>query len=126
MNLLLDTNIFIWFIHEDNKLPAQYKMHLLNKENTLVVSVVSLWEISVKHSLGKLSLKSPIESLFFDVAHADFFSILPIEVEHLVKAATLPFHHRDPFDRLIYAQSVVEKLEFLYTDKIFDAYKNIS
>jgi PIN domain nuclease of toxin-antitoxin system len=126
MKYLLDTNIFIWFIHGDSSLSNLYKGIIENIENEIFVSQVSLWEMAIKYSLGKLRLKKPFRSLVPGVIEENGFKILPITNDHLIKVVNLPFIHRDPFDRLIFAQSSVEKMKLCYTDIIFDEYLKLN
>ena len=87
-----------------------------------MISIVSLWEIGIKYSLKKLSLQKPLDILFSEIYQTDFMDILELKTEHILKSVELPFYHRDPFDRLLYAQAKAENMSFLYTDKIFDKY----
>lgn len=123
MKYLLDTNILIWFSQNDLRLPKKFREIILNPKNICVVSIISLWEISIKYSLKRLYLGSPLDLFFSEIERTDFIEILNIKQSHLLKQATLPFYHRDPFDRLIFAQAKIEKLKFLYTDDIFDKYE---
>lgn len=122
MRYLLDTNILLWYIDGDKKLPAKIKDIITSNENELFVSVASIWEIAIKSSIGQLELRPDIHTFLNTYVQNENYTILPIEAEHAKHVATLPFHHRDPFDRLIYAQSVVENIEFLYTDVVFKKY----
>lgn len=124
MNCLIDTNILLWFAEKNPQLPNEFLQLLLDESINIYVSMASLWEISIKYSFEKLKLPASLESFIDDLQYQYNFIILPITEKHLIKQASLPFHHRDPFDRLIYAQSVVENLDFLYTDIVFDLYKS--
>ncbi len=90
-------------------------------EHYFYVSVASLWEISIKNSLGKLEIDAPLEIFFKDVLHKGF-NLLPIELSHILQSATLPFHHRDPFDRIIIAQSLAEQMPIITKDLLFEPY----
>jgi PIN domain nuclease of toxin-antitoxin system len=125
MKYLLDTNIFIWFALDDPKLPTDYKATIENMDNDIFISAASLWETGIKYSLGKINLRRDLDDLFSSIEDELNLMILPIEKKHIVKTVGLPFHHRDPFDRLIFAQSVVENIEFLYTDRIFNKYREL-
>ena len=123
MRFLLDTNIFLWSALNEPSLPNGFKERIKDQRNDIYVSIVSLWEIGIKYSLGKLDLiNTSIESLFSAIETELYIEMLPLKRSHILRSTTLPFHHRDPFDRLIFAQSVVENLNFLYTDRIFDLY----
>lgn len=122
MKLLLDTHTLIWFIMGDTKLPVPLRTLLETVENQRLISVASLWEIAIKMSLGKLDMGAPFAALIPGQLLANQIEILPIAVAHLHQVATLPFHHRDPFDRLLIAQSQVEQLPILSRDPTFDEY----
>ena len=93
-----------------------------NPANEGVLSVASLWEIAIKTSLGKLILSAPFDKLIPAQLRLNGIDLLNIKVDHLSMLTTLPFHHRDPFDRLIVAQAIVEKLPVISLDGAFDAY----
>lgn len=121
MKILLDTHAFLWFIDDSPALSARSKS-LMEAENELFLSVSSLWEIAVKLRLGKLIVAMSTESLMTEQLTANNIEILPISVPHLVQVSTLPLHHRDPFDRLIIAQAIVEQMPVVSADPAFDAY----
>lgn len=123
MKYILDTNVLIWFTEKNKLLPKQIAAKILNENNELFISIASLWEITIKVSLEKLSFSLPLERFFDDIVNEYKFNLLPITEQHLLKLSEIPFHHKDPFDRLIFAQSKVENIELLYTDAIFDSYK---
>jgi PIN domain nuclease of toxin-antitoxin system len=121
MNLLLDTHTFLWFIDDSPRLSAHAKS-LLESEAELFLSIASLWEIAIKLSVGKLTLPQPYD-IFIpqQLAHNDI-NVLPISIAHLVVVASLPFYHRDPFDRLLVAQAMIEQWPVVSADAHFDAY----
>ncbi len=121
MKLLLDTHAFLWFIDDSPALSIRGKS-LLEAENEIFLSVGSLWEIAIKLRLGKLTVAMPTESLMTVHLTANNIEILPICVPHLIHVSTLTFHHRDPFDRLIIAQAIVEQMPVVSADPTFDAY----
>lgn len=125
MNILLDTNVLLWYLQNHDLLPEVFKKQILNDENKVFVSMASFWEIAIKNSRGKLKLEGSLEGFFDEVRRVHRFSILTIQDSHLLSLLKLPFHHGDPFDRLIFAQSLAEGMEFLYTDKVFDQYKGV-
>ena len=126
MKILLDTNVLLWFISDNAKLSPEYKELIENPDNEIWVSIVSLWEITIKLNIGKLEIDENFET-FFKVITQDYgFSILQISENHLYHYLKLPLIHRDPFDRLIYSQAKAEKTTFLFTDEIFKQYNNIS
>ena len=122
MKYLLDTHILLWFLQGDKKLSDKARQLIDSLRNSKFLSIVSLWEIAVKVSLGKLVLDKPFERLFPEQLHFNRIQILDITVDSLIKLTTLPFHHRDPFDRLIIAQALVEELPIIGADAAFDAY----
>ncbi len=122
MKYLLDTHTLLWFLKGDKKLSDKARRLIDSPRNSKFLSIVSLWEIAVKVSLGKLVLDKPFERLFPEQLYFNRIEILDITVDSLIKLTTLPFHHRDPFDRLIIAQALVEDLPIIGTDAAFDAY----
>jgi len=121
MNILLDTHTLIWFCEDDKKLPEKIKKEIENTENTIFISIASLWEMAIKISLKKLKLAIPLEEVI-KLLNENGISIIPIQTEHLLKVASFDFHHRDPFDRLIICQSLVEEMMIITIDEKFDMY----
>lgn len=126
MKLLLDTHVFLWFIMGSSHLSADARALIEDESNRKFISVASLWEIAIKSSIGKLSLSAPFDQLIPQQLSSNGFELLPIEIAHLAAVATLPFHHRDPFDRLLIAQAVTEKMPVVSSDSAFDAYTNVN
>jgi len=122
MRYLLDTNALLWFLDNDKKLSHRARQLIESSSHDSFVSIVSLWEIAIKAGLGKLDLIEPFEQMFPEQLHFNHIEILDITVDSLIKLTTLPFHHRDPFDRLIIAQGLVEELPIISVDTVFDAY----
>ena len=122
MRVLLDTHTFLWASSNKPKLSPTALALIEDADNELLLSVVSVWEMSIKFSNGKLVLpESP--SAFVSAQMQDIgFEILPLVLRHLAPIATLPFHHRDPFDRLLVAQCLIEDLPLISADVLFDAY----
>lgn len=121
MRILIDTHIFLWFINNDPQLSSTAKK-LLESDVELLLSVVSLWEIAIKVSTGKMTLPKPFEIFIPEQLQQNEIAILPIVTEHLTYITTLAFHHRDPFDRLLIAQSIVEGIPIVSVDTAFDPY----
>ncbi len=121
MKLLIDTQVFIWFVEDDAKLPKNIKKRIEHKDSTIILSIASLWEMTIKISLDKLKLSSSLETMIADL-HSNGFEILPIAPNHLITLSTLDFHHRDPFDRLIIAQGLSENMNIVSSDSVFDTY----
>lgn len=122
MKLLLDTHSFLWFISGHANLPASARTLIEDPTNQSFVSVVSLWEMAIKIGLGRLTLESPFETLIPQQLQQNGFGLLPITIPHLASVISLPFHHRDPFDRLLAAQATVEQMAVVGRDRSFDAY----
>ena len=122
MKYLLDTHTLLWFLKGDKKLSDKARQLIDSPHNAKFLSIVSLWEIAVKVSLGKLVLDKSFERLFPEQLYFSRIEILDITVDSLIKLTTLPFHHRDPFDRLIIAQALVEGIPIIGADAAFDAY----
>ncbi|MBZ0296263.1 MAG: type II toxin-antitoxin system VapC family toxin [Anaerolineae bacterium] len=122
MRYLLDTHAFLWFVAGDDRLSETARMLIADRQNSLALSIASLWEIAIKISLGKLTLKQPYEILIPGQLALHGIEVLEITVAHTAALIGLPFHHRDPFDRMLIAQSQTEQLPLISTDKIFDAY----
>ncbi|QBQ53256.1 type II toxin-antitoxin system VapC family toxin [Nitrosococcus wardiae] len=122
MRTLLDTHVFLWLLTEDPRLSPTARRLFLDEENQLFLSMASVWEIAIKTSLGRLEFMEPIEDLLPRELRLNGIHLLPIEIGHALKLARLPFHHRDPFDRLLVAQSLAENLPLLSADNHLDAY----
>jgi PIN domain nuclease of toxin-antitoxin system len=122
MKYLIDTNILIWFVEKNKMLPKKFLDIILNDDNQMFISDVTLWEIAIKYSIGKLNLTINLKNFLNDIYDKDYFNIVPIKSEHLLYLAKLPFIHNDPFDRLIYSISKSENFILLSTDKIFNKY----
>jgi PIN domain nuclease of toxin-antitoxin system len=119
--LLLDTHALLWFVSGDPALSAAARS-LIESADEVLVSVASAWEVAIKVHLGKLTLDAPSAEAFFDEQmRANSFAYLPIAPAHVFRAATLPLHHRDPFDRLLIAQALAEELT-LVSREDFTAY----
>ena len=122
MNLLLDTHSFIWFVEDSPSLSAQARALIEEPTNAVFFSMASMWEMAIKISLGKLHLSQPFDLFIPNQLLLNDITILDITINHTLRVATLPFHHRDPFDRLLIAQSLVERMPCVSIDSVFDAY----
>ena len=122
MRLLLDTHTFLWFILDDLKLNTTARDLIVDPTNDIEVSPATSWEIAIKISLGKYELPTPYDVFMEREITTNDFRILPIEPKHTAALITMPFHHRDPFDRLMIAQAIVEDIPLLSVDVAFDAY----
>jgi len=123
MNILLDTHTFLWFVNDDPRLSQPARVLIEKEESQPFISVASLWEIAIKISVGKLTLKQPYETFVPQQLALNGIGILNVTLEHTAAIATLPFHHRDPFDRLLVVQSKIEKMPLLSADPAFDTYE---
>ncbi len=122
MNLLLDTHAFLWIVSGDKRLSRKAKKLYLDKSNEVYLSAASIWEMAIKISLGRLTLEEPLENFIATHAVGNNIKILEIRSKHLYKIEDLPFHHRDPFDRVIIAQCMLENYFVVGNDKTFDSY----
>ena len=123
MKLLLDTHTFLWFIMGNPTLSANARAFIEDQGNDKFLSVASLWEIAIKVSIGKLALSAPFDTLIPQQLSANGFELLRLEVNHAAALINLPFHHRDPFDRLLIAQARIEQMQIVSVDSAFDAYQ---
>jgi len=122
LKLLLDTNVFIWASVEPVRLTASAKEAILEPGNERFVSLASLWEMQIKHGLGKLPLAGQVELVGRAWCHALAAEILTVELSHLAGLYRLPPLHKDPFDRMIIAQALVEGMELVSADEVFRSY----
>ena len=122
MKFIADTHAFLWFITDSEQLSPKAKALLEASESNRVLSVASIWETAIKTSLGKLSFKKPLEELLPEQISLNYFQVLDISMEHALRVASLRMWHRDPFDRMIVAQSLTESLPVLSNDEALDAY----
>lgn len=122
MRLLLDTHAFIWWIEDNPKLGVSAAEKISSAENEVLFSAVSSWEIAIKHSQGKLELDKDPQFLVPEQISKNGFVPLPINVSHTLKVGTLEGHHRDPFDRLLIAQSIVERAPIVSDDPMLARY----
>jgi PIN domain nuclease of toxin-antitoxin system len=121
MKLLLDTHIAIWFVIDNKQLPKSAKQLIEDPENHCFISIATLWEMGIKHSLGKLKLKAELNKIF-ELFFESGLVLLPITPDHILTNTSLPFHHRDPFDRLIIAQAKREGYSIISKDLEFENY----
>ena len=122
MRLLLDTHTFIWFVTDSPRISITAKTLIEDEYNEKLLSVASIWEMAIKHSIGKLSFKLPFKSFIVSQMQQNSMELLNIQFDHLNIVSSLPLHHRDPFDRLIVAQGIVEKIPIVGADQAFDSY----
>lgn len=123
MDLLLDTHVFMWWMMNDKKLSQHAKNLINNADNTCYVSTISAWEMTIKVAIGKLNLAKPAAELFKEQMQLNGFKQLDIALSHIEIVANLPMHHRDPFDRLLIAQTQAEKLTLISADTTLGQYE---
>ena len=121
MNYLIDTHILIWFIEGNKQLSKQAQLLIANPTNNIYVSQASLWEMTIKISIGKLSLSISLSQLELFLSNNQF-QILEIKFCHYEILKDLPFHHQDPFDRMIIAQAKAEDYLIISNDDCFKFY----
>ena len=122
MRLLLDSHALLWFCEGNAALSAPARAAIESLGNDKYVSHATAWEVAIKASLGKLTLSVPYEELFPGALLTNGFLALPPDFRHYRELLTLPFHHRDPFDRLLIAQARVEDMTLVSKDPHFAAY----
>ncbi|MGH8705422.1 MAG: type II toxin-antitoxin system VapC family toxin [Burkholderiales bacterium] len=122
MRLLLDTHAMLWWVDGGGELSAAQKRAIGNSGNQVCVSVASAWEMAIKASLGKLELACPVGEYIVRHLPANRFQLLGVTLEHAARVEHLPFHHRDPFDRLLVAQAKEERLTIVSRDPVFGRY----
>src|SRR4028118_2428292 len=127
MRLLLDTHTLIWFFAGNSQLSATARILIEDEDNNKLVSIASIWEMAIKQSKGRLNLSLPLHEYIGQKLSLEDFNLLNINLDHLSEIATMPFHHNDPFDRLLIAQAIREGIPILSKDSAFDAYsKNVN
>ena len=122
MAALLDTHSFLWMASDESHLSALALQYLRDATNLLLLSTASQWEIAIKFGKGRLELDVPLREMLVDVPMRLSIDILPITADHLLAVASLPEHHRDPFDRLLAAQALTESVPIVSADAVLDAY----
>lgn len=122
MKVLLDTHAFLWYFAADPRLSKTAVTTMADVKNDLLISMASLWEIGIKVSIGKLTLPVPFATFIPQRLQQANIAILDIRWEYVVKGTSLPFHHKDPFDRMLAAQCLVEDIALLSSDPLFDQY----
>ena len=121
MRFLIDTHILIWFLEGNSLLSANKRSFIVDGDNSVLVSIASLWEIGIKVSLGKLDLVATILAIIKKI-DSQSIEILAITPDHILKVSNLPFHHKDPFDRMIIAQALAAATSLMTVDRDFAKY----
>jgi PIN domain nuclease of toxin-antitoxin system len=122
MRLLLDTHTLLWWLTENSSLPASARKLIANKNNDVLVSAASAWEIATKVRLGKLPITLDLAHDFTAYLERERFETLAVSAEHGIRAGLLPGPHKDPFDRMLIAQALAENLAIVSNDIVFDGY----
>lgn len=122
MRVLIDTHVFLWWVEGDRALSAKAREALSDPENECLLSLASIWELAIKAGLGKLRLALPVRRYVTEHVAANGFRLLEIGLTHIGRLEALALHHRDPFDRLLAAQSLEEKLPLVTADRVFRKY----
>ncbi len=122
MRLLLDTHVFLWFVFGNPKSSAAARSLMEDAANENLLSIASVWETSIKVGIGKLQITQPVGTFFREQTARKGVGLLPITVDHAAQVSLLPPHHRDPFDRLLVAQSLTERIPILSADAVLDVY----
>lgn len=122
MKLLLDIHAFIWWDESPGRLGTAAHAACLDPDNELVLSTASVWEIQLKRMLGKLTFRKPLREMLDDQVRQNGLEIVPVGLEHILGLDSLPFHHRDPFDRILIAQARVEGWTLVSHDGAFARY----
>lgn len=116
MKLLLDTHTFLWWFSDRKQLSDHVIDVCMDRTNSLLLSVVSAWEIQIKVGIGKLALAKPLRDIIADELNAQQITLLSVDLRHVLQIANLPMHHKDPFDRMLVAQAVIEKAVIVTRD----------
>jgi PIN domain nuclease of toxin-antitoxin system len=122
MRVIVDTHVFLWWVEGDRALPAKARAVLADRENECLLSLVSVWELAIKAGLGKLKLALPVQRYVVEHVAANSFQILDVRMAHVGRVETLGAHHSDPFDCLLIAQALEEKLPVVTADPVFRKY----
>ena len=122
MALLLDTHTFLWWVDDSPRLTEPARTAISRPDQACFVSLASCWEIAIKVSLGKLTIGSSFERFVAEQMAVNGFQPLAITLGHIARVVALPFHHRDPFDRLLVAQAIDQDLTIVSIDPVFESY----
>jgi PIN domain nuclease of toxin-antitoxin system len=123
MNLLLDSHTFVWWRDETQKLSPTAFAEISNSNNSVFLSVVTVWELQIKIALNKFTIKGTLENAVKDEQQNNGFQVLSVLLSHALYLENLPLHHKDPFDRLLISQAIVENMTLVTTDPEFAKYQ---
>lgn len=121
MRALADTHALVWWLNRDPRLSSSAQRVISSSSNEVLISAAVAWELSIKNRSGKLNVQALLDR-FEEAMDEQGFSLLPISVDHALRAGALPLHHSDPFDRMLVAQAQAERVAVLSADKAFDTY----
>jgi PIN domain nuclease of toxin-antitoxin system len=122
VRILLDTQAIIWFNLEDSRLSEAARAVILDTNNSVLISPASYWEIAIKISRGKFKIEIPFEELWKIGTEGNGLAIHHIQIHHASQLIELPFHHSDPFDRLLISQSLADNIPIVSSDSVLDSY----
>ena len=122
MAYLLDTHTFLWWIFNKQTQLGQSAKDIISSEEEIYLSLVSVWEIALKVSIGKLQIRKSPQEFIKENVEKNAFNFLEIKLDHIIQSTQLPFYHRDPFDRLLISQSSIEGMTIISADEVFDKY----
>jgi PIN domain nuclease of toxin-antitoxin system len=122
VKILIDTHVFIWYIQNSERLTSSVATLINDGSNEILFSIASIWEMAIKQSTGKLNLGVPYISFIAEQMKLNNIELLPISLNHIDVVTTLPFHHRDPFDRILIAQAIAENILLVSADSVFSLY----
>lgn len=122
MKLLADTHAFIWSFSDTKKLPPMVAAALKNPSHQVFLSVASVWEMQIKIRLGQMVFPDTLANIIQEQQFINGIEILPVQLSHALYLENLPYHHKDPFDRLLISQAIVENMTLISADKVFSQY----
>ena len=122
MRVLVDTHVFLWWVEGDRALPVKARAALADRDNECLFSLVSVWELAIKAGSGKLKLALPVQRYVIEHVAANGFRMLDIQMAYVGRVESLASHHGDPFDRLLIAQALEEKIPVVTADPVFRDY----
>ena len=121
MRVLIDTHVLLWWFRDDPALSAKARRTIAKADNEILVSVASAWEMAIKNKSEKLNAQELLDRLEIEL-NEEGFMVLPILLDHALRAGALVLHHKDPFDRMLVSQAQAENLSILSNDVVFDRY----
>jgi PIN domain nuclease of toxin-antitoxin system len=123
LKLLLDTHVLLWWLDDDPRLSSRCRDAIADPQSAILVSVATVWEIAIKAGLGQLDMPPDLGRYLHSQIHRNSFDVLPVGFAHAVAVRDLPWHHKDPFDRLLIAQSRTEQIPIASADAVLASYE---